>query len=262
MSKSDKKKARRAALEQARRQRRDAIWNPDLPADELAEFHKVIAAMKREIGRVSKPQSFAVREFGAAPSLSHTGGSAFLPAGLPWPNSKGAPLSLVLELYPQQMPFVPKIFSDVELLQLFLELEASGDSQAREYNGGVWKLLTHKSVDGYMPRSEGLVLPMLPFSWKEVDSTPSYPDNMEAYDADIEDAFDALPNSIELGGELMGGSPFGLFVGGWPNWISGGGFDEFAFQVSGDFLEVDLGFDGVIYIGMNNGKWELIWEIG
>lgn len=174
--------------------------------------------------------------------------------------ANGRPLSMVLELFLDDLPFVPAALSEWKLLQVFLELE-DGDHEPA-YNEGAWFINTETSLEGLKVQKQGLELSEFALSWNEVQSTPGYPDDIEVVNEDLIEEFEKFPTGIDITSQYFGCVPFGLWVGGWPAWINGSDVGEFVLQMSGDIIKVDLGFDGVIYVGLDDDQWRLVLELG
>lgn len=275
MTKANRKNEQREIIQKAKLKRRQQIWNPDLPEKELAEFKVACESMKRELDRVSRPASVAYTKHGDILSRSHVGGTALyrrknwpFSKNREWPRTKRGPMTLVLELFIEELPFIPPALKGKELLQLFLDLEISkseracADERKLQYNDGPWHIRTFDSLEGLAPVSKGEVLEGFNFSWGLEKTVPTYPDNLDAIDQKVSKAFETLPNSSELYLDMTKNSFGGLKVGGWPTWLHGSDIGDFVLQLESQFVGLDLGFDEIIFIGRNRGKWDLAWEVG
>lgn len=259
MTKSSRKKAQKEITERARRKKEKETWEPDLPFNELVRFRELCVEVIREAERVSKPQSLANTNYGEVRSRCHVGGGAHIDAGN-WPKANGKPLTLVLELFLDDLPYVPGVLADQKLLQLFLELEEGEHGPV--YSDGAWHINTESDFADLTVQKQGAELDEFFLSWKKVDTTPGYPDDIDIVNRGPLDELEEYPSGIDITSDYFGSMPFGLRVGGWPAWLDGSDVGEFVLQVSGDFINVDFGFDGIIYIGLDKGDWVLAWEIG
>ncbi len=249
----------REIIQRARLNKEKETWEPDLPFDDLVRFRELCVEVIREAERVSKPQSVANTNYGELRSRCHVGGGAHIDPDK-WPMANEKPLTLVLELFLEDLPYVPAIIADQKLLQVFLELEEGEYGPA--YNDGAWQVNTEADLEGLTVQSQGQVLDEFSLSWRSGPSTPGYPDDIEVVNEALIEEFEKFPTAMDITSQYFGSGPFGLRIGGWPSWINGSDVGEFVLQMSGDFIKVDLAFDGVIYIGLDNGEWVLVWEIG
>lgn len=261
MTKSSRKKTRSAARKAAGERRRQEIWTPSLPPEDLAHFKYVTDAMRAELKRVSRPASCAHTRYGVERSRSHIGGTA-LRRPQSWPTKNGNPLSLVAEIFINDLPFCPPVLNRIKLLQLYLELTPASDTEPEYPFEGAWHVQSYERIDHLVEHSDGLVLDKTLLSWDYADTTPSYPDNLSIINQDLEDAFEDLPNSVELYADMDASGFGGNMVGGWPTWLNGGDTDTYVMQLEGSEIGIDLGLDGMIFIGLKDGKWWLLHEIG
>ncbi|MCB9633794.1 MAG: hypothetical protein H6721_16880 [Sandaracinus sp.] len=197
------------------------------------------------------------------------------PDARPWPTaSNGNPLTAVLELFVDELPVVPAALVGVQRMQVFLELTEAKPPPARGYFtqrsyplGGAHRVVTHREANGG-PRFEGV-------SDDHVVSlvarlVPTYPtgEAVRHLPKDLAAAFRRLPSSGALFGDRIRSEPF-PHVGGWPHALGDGDglgdgdeIGDFVMQLDGELLGVDLGPDGQLYFGIDEGEWKMSRVVG
>jgi hypothetical protein len=272
MTKAETKQLREQLMHELAERTRHKLWNPDLPAAELAHFREVSAAYFAHMDTLALPCALPRVVEGrehteATPTLSHVGGEALWPTSVAWPTDHaGRPLTLAIEIHIAELPFVPLPLGDVAVLQVFVGLEpgrqdpAGRRPQEPPQYTGVSVIHAH-AVSAAAARHEGAPLPRAALTWESALSFPGYPDALDVVDSDLESAFSELPGCHAMAAERSP-SILGSHVGGWPGWLTGSDVGEFVVQLDGETLGVDLGFDGQLYVGRRNGEWVAEWEIG
>ena len=173
----------------------------------------------------------------------------------------GVPLTCVMEVHIGELHCAPAVLTGASVLQVFLELEASPEGFP-EYADGAWHVETFKNVEGLLEQQQGVPLETEPVAWELLEHTyPNAPDNHGIVPPELEDAFHELPNASELEANRLR-RILGTHIGGWPCWLTGSDVGEFVLQLDGETVGVNLGFDGQLYFGMENGTWRMSWEIG
>lgn len=261
MSKKSRKEVQRLAYEKAQEEKRQKLLNPDLPKSELAQFHNTCEKYFDAYRAVSKPAYIAKHSrFGDTVAKSHGGGKFLMTPEDEWPSYNGEPMSAVFEVHLNELTHLPEPLKAYDLLQVFLVLKDEGELPVYRDEGFYVRTLIYN--DKFIPRSEGLVLDVPPITWEFVEhDIPGYPDDIDLIDEDLSDEFTSLPNWSALKAHQF---PCGLFtrVGGWPQWVqNGGSIGMFCFQIEGELVGIDMGFDGSVYFGFDN-SWKSFWEIG
>ncbi|CAM2070235.1 hypothetical protein SCOR_32970 [Sulfidibacter corallicola] len=256
------------AIEAAERRRRESLWSPDLPPEELEHFSKVTSQYFECYQSISKKCSLPRRPIhNESPGKSHFGGSFLFPDRKPLPKSKdGTLLTPVFEFYVDELPFVPSQLDGTLLIQLFLELNQFNpnhyDNYSQlEYSGGDWEIITYDSIENLTERVSNNGFDPDFLIWDEVVTYPCYPDDLGIVPDNLEKLFEELPRSNEMAGEKIT-TGYWTRIGGWPTWLTGSNVGDFLIQIDGDSSGINLGFDGQLYLGLDKGKWEMAWEIG
>lgn len=264
MSKSSRKQTQREALARAREKQRHEIWNPNLPKSELRHFRETCQRFFDAYEAVARPASIARNPQHDQPTpQSHTGGPFLFGLNEEWPTTSAGPLAAVVEVHLSEVPVLPDPLKGSQLLQVFLELE-SNVAEPR-YADGEWVVRVHNQIELRTPASNGPEIDRLPVAWTRIEhDVPNYPDDLECISEELRNAFERLPNWSAL---FVDRFPSGLAtrIAGWPHWVANGGdIGTFCFQLHGDIIPVDFGFDGSLYFGFNEstGVWNCLWEIG
>lgn len=261
MSKKARKEAQRLAFEKAQEEKKQKLLNPDLSDNEMVHFRNTCERYFKAYRAVSKPGYIAkFPRFGNEIAKSHFGGEFLMLPTDEWPISNGQPMSAVLEVHLNEISNLPEPLQGFDLVQVFLVLEEEGEWPVFRDKGFYVRTLMYD--EKLIPRSEGLKVAETAINWEFVaHDIPVYPDDLDLIDDELSDEFTALPNWSALKANQF---PCGLFtrIGGWPKWVqNGGSVGEFCIQLEGESAGVDMGFDGSVYFGYDNG-WKSFWEIG
>jgi hypothetical protein len=179
-----------------------------------------------------------------------------------WPQSNGPPLEGVLQVNISELPYVPTLLKPIALLQIFASWEEWHG--ASSYNNHEWIVRTHKSLDNLIPMKRPFTSLLNPcwINWKLVaNEIPSYPDNIDLIDCDLEAQFESLNNWEEL---LIGQyeTRLGTKIGGWPySFQNGAVCGEYVLQVSSEEkANWCWGPNGNAFFGLQNGEWKMSWD--
>ena len=262
MTRKGRKEAQRAAAAAAERRTKEALHNPDLPAEELQRFRATCAAYFSSFKPHARPSAVPARRTDGSDTVSRAGGSCLWSDDQEWPSARdGRPLACVFQLAVSELPVKPSALSAESVLQVFLDLEED-ESELPSYSGGEWHVCSHEARAELVPRQNGSSLESRPISWQLVPETyPSYPDDLDIVPDELEAAFDRLPQSSALEVDTLT-RILGTHVGGWPCWLTGGDVGDFILQLDSETLGVELGFDGQLYVGRGVADWKLVWEVG
>ncbi len=234
----------------------------------LADTHEAVRVFFSAYEQHGRPTCI-VRISNSEAARSQVGGSVLWPKEKAWPVSRdGISLTPVLELFVDELPVVPKPLVGTAVLQVFLELVpkpdalAKGDVTRRSYCDGAYQVVLHpeapleRRFQGVgAEESKRLVL-------KAGDSFPNGEDARLLISEALEDAFYAQPGASALFASRIEDGPFSR-VGGWLGWLDdGGNVGEFVMQLDGDLISVDLGMDGQLYFGLDEGVWVMLWSVG
>lgn len=226
---------------------------------------EIIDAYVAELDRHLRSASVARLVRGPArddPSASCVGGRFLGPQGSSWPRTEGLFLEGIIQIKIGELPTPSPLLEGIKLLQVFA---ASEEWQGlASYNNGPWEVRTYRSLHDLVPMERPSISLLKPcwIEWElRANEIPSYPDNIELIDGEIEARFQELEGWQEL---LEGryDTYAGTKVGGWPySFQNGAECGEFVLQLGSEpKANWVWGPGGSAFFGLSNGEWNMSWD--